>query len=154
MISRLTFVLIFAAAILGSTSVLGAPPESWGFVRYEEGMKNAGATGRPMLIIIGFENCPYCRQLYADTMSNEELRKMYAADFIRVYIDRDGEGEHQPYALPDGSSRTLKDLLATYGSKSPTVVWADPTGKVLESETGNRNIAQWIRRYHDKFGKS
>jgi hypothetical protein len=123
---------------------------------YEKARKEAEATGRPLLIDVGTENCFYCKQLDLRTFTDPTIIQLLNDRIIPLRIDAN--------AKPD-----LTDALRV--QSYPTLLFATPDGRILDVQTGfieaatlqeklNRTLAalngppEWMTRYVADAGKA
>lgn len=53
----------------------------------EEALKEAKAQGKPVLLFIGYEGCPWTRQMAADCFARADIAHMVAQDYFPVVVD-------------------------------------------------------------------
>ncbi|KAG5833877.1 hypothetical protein ANANG_G00280560 [Anguilla anguilla] len=66
---------------------------------YEEGLKVAKASQKPLMVIHHLENCPVCKDLKAGFSSHEEIQRMAKEDFIMFNLVHETEDRN---LAPDG----------------------------------------------------
>ena len=93
---------------------------------YAAARKESAATGRPLLLDFGSENCIWCQRLDASTFRNPNVIALLNDKFIPVKLD--GNREEQ-----------LTQALNVTGF--PTLVLAAPDGKVLGRKDGYLDAA-------------
>ena len=99
-----------------------AAPSSIPWLSDYEGARKASAErGLPLLIEIGAENCPWCRQMDAVTLADPKVVARLNSGWICLKVD----GQKNPR------------LVEAFGLRNyPTHVYADPSGKILGSNEG------------------
>jgi hypothetical protein len=90
-------------------------------VDYRKAREEARATGRPLLLDFGTEQCMWCRKLDATTFRDPAVAAMLARDFIPLRID----APHQS---------TLTHALKI--DRFPTLLFAAPDGTILGRQVG------------------
>src|SRR5262245_54397548 len=88
---------------------------------YARALKEAAASGRPMLLNIGGDNCFWCKQLDARTFIDADLIKLLNDRFIPLKVD----GDRDTYLV-----QALK--IQSY----PTLVFAGADGTILGFREG------------------
>lgn len=106
---------LVTAAVLGTVSECrAADPVTWR-TDYNAARKEAAERGLPLFIVIGTDNCFYCKKLEAGPFRDTNVTAQLADNFIPLKIDA-----HKEPAL----ARALKVQLY------PTLVLAAPDGKI------------------------
>ncbi|GHV59901.1 hypothetical protein FACS1894103_4270 [Campylobacterota bacterium] len=54
---------------------------------YDDALALSQESGKPMLVVIMRESCPYCRMLITDTLPSEPIDKLIAQAYIPVMLD-------------------------------------------------------------------
>jgi tetratricopeptide (TPR) repeat protein len=113
---RLTvlFPLVTAAALAFPASILAADPVPWR-TDYNTARKEAVAKGLPLFVVIGTDNCFYCRKLEGGPLQTAVIAGQLTQNFIPLKIDASKE---------PGLAKALKVQLY------PTIVLATPDGKI------------------------
>lgn len=138
--------LIAVIAISLSTGTFAAPPAEWGFQKLPAAMAAAKAANKPIFLLFGFETCGGCRRLYAQTLSDNDLRLAFQKEFVLAYVDTEGHGEPDGYALGD-DLLNHGDLLARFkGTPTPSWVFLTSTGVRLHGARGGRTLARELLR--------
>ncbi len=88
---------------------------------YEGARKVSSERGMPLLIEIGVDNCPWCKQMETVTLAEPKVLAKLKAEWVCLKVD----GRRNP------------QLVSALGLRNyPTHVYADPTGKILGSNEG------------------
>jgi thioredoxin-like negative regulator of GroEL len=133
---------VLAAALAGLTSLpasaqLPPPPASAAPVwrtDYNTARKEAQEKGLPLLIVVGTENCFYCRKLEANTLRDPRIVGMLGGAFVALKIDAN---QHP--------SLTSALKVQVY----PTIVMAGPDGKIhafIEGYVEPDRMAEHMKR--------
>jgi len=125
---RVGALLLFCApaSTWGQEAVPASPPSSapagilW-LSDYDGARKVSAERGAPLLIEIGAENCPWCRQMETVTLAEPKVVAKLKTDWVCLKVD----GRKNP------------QLVNALGLRNyPTHVYADPSGKILGSNEG------------------
>ncbi len=106
--------LVTATALALPTSALAADPVNWR-TDYNAARKEATEKGLPLFVVIGSENCFYCKKLEGGPLRDTAVAGQLANNFIPLKIDATKE---------PALAKALKVQLY------PTVVLAGPDGKI------------------------
>ena len=137
---------ILTLALLQTVSALAAPPVDWGFVNIKEGFKRAHDENKPIFILFGFENCPWCKVLYRNALSDSELRDFYRKEFVLVYMSTLGEKEDPVYRLPGGLELSAKEITKTWKVYPvPSWRWLRPDGTLIAADSNARTTVREFR---------
>lgn len=113
-------------------------PEGWPFLEYEEAVRVAKQSGKPLFVYYGFETCSYCIHLNRHTLSAAALRERYSEHYVLAYFDIRAD-PHAPVTLPTGErlprGQAIRRLKA-----SPVPAWAfvAPDGREILLRRGSR----------------
>jgi tetratricopeptide (TPR) repeat protein len=88
---------------------------------YKKAREEAQATGRPLFLDLGTENCYWCKQLDQRTFSDPSVATLLNERYIPIKID----GDRAP---------SLVEALRV--QKYPTLVFASPSGAILGYQEG------------------
>jgi thioredoxin-like negative regulator of GroEL len=108
--------LLGAAAGFAAPRLSAAEPKSitWR-TDYNSARKEAQSKGLPLLLVVGTEECFYCRKLEANTLRDTAIASQIASNFIALKVDANRE---------PALAKALK--VQVY----PTLVLAGPDGKI------------------------
>src|SRR5580700_1358115 len=106
--------LVTAVAILLPRTAPAAEPVVWR-TDYNSARKEAADKGLPLFVVVGTENCFYCKKLEAGPCHDATVVTQLATNFIPLKIDASRE---------PNLARALKVQLY------PTIVLAGPDGKI------------------------
>ena len=130
-------ILLFGLALLAGVAQARVP-DGWPFLEYNEAVRVARQTNKPLFVYYGFETCPYCISLNKNTLSFEALRKRYSEHYVLAYFDiranpNDPMTLHTGETLPRGQAiRKLK------GSPVPAWAFVTPDGREILMRRGSR----------------
>ena len=80
-VNRRCALLLLLIALCAGTAQARVP-DGWPFLEYNEAVRVAKKTGKPLFVYYGFETCPYCIYLNKNTLSFEALRKRYSEHYV------------------------------------------------------------------------
>ena len=76
-----------ALLLLAACAAQARVPDGWPFLEYNEAVRVAKQTGKPLFVYYGFETCPYCIYLNQHTLSTAALRTRYSEHYVLAYFD-------------------------------------------------------------------
>jgi thioredoxin-related protein len=122
-------------------------PDGWPFLEFNEAVKVAKRTGKPMFVYFGFETCPYCFYLNQHALASESLRKLYTANYVLGYFDVRGDRE-DAITLPDGRTMTRAEVMKGLKVTSvPTWMFVSPEGSAVLMRSGSRTGVNEFWKY-------
>jgi thioredoxin-related protein len=147
--------LAFAVATLFAAPLAGAKtPSGWPFVEYNEAVRIAKRTHKPLFVYFGFETCPYCEIANKNTFSSETLRKRYTDHYVLAYFDiRGNPGD--VLNLPDGTQLTRAEAIKRLRS-APVPAWmfVSPDGREVLMRRGSRTPVEAFMQYDQYVSSS
>ena len=127
----LTLCLAFLSPLLFSAELAIAQEENaavWGH-SYEQAVKNARTSGRPVLLHFYSDACLPCQMMERNVLNQPEVVGGLQGKFVSVKID----------------SQARQDLVQKYGVQLlPSDVFVDPQGRILASVTGFREAKDYV----------
>lgn len=129
--AHLPLLVLVAVGLLAPTAAAADPV--WR-TDYNTARKEAQEKGLPLLLVVGSDNCFYCKKLEANTLSDAGIKAQLAGGFVPLKVD----GNREP-AL----ARALK--VQVY----PTTVLAGPDGKIhgfIEGYLEPDRLAEHMKR--------
>lgn len=145
---------VFVLACSIAPAAAADPPIAWR-TDYNSARKEALAKNRPLLVVVGTEECFYCRKLSANTFRDSGILAQVAANFIPLKIDANRD---------PNLAKALK--VQVY----PTLVLAGPDGKIhnflegyLEADRLSEHMkraiaatttADWMARDYNEASKA
>ncbi|HEY1187715.1 MAG TPA: thioredoxin family protein [Gemmata sp.] len=137
---RVLFPLVTAAALWPALPAVAQPgrpaavPKITWHTDYNTARKEAQDKGLPLLIVVGTDNCFYCRKLEAGPLRDPALAPMLATGFVPLKLDATRSPE---------LAKALKVQLY------PTTVLAAPDGKIhafIEGYIETERLAEQMKR--------
>jgi thioredoxin-related protein len=120
----------------------GDPPQDYPFVTYDQGLKAAQASGKPIFLYFGRYGCAWCAHTNKETFSNPELRKLYTQHYVLVYVDAES---YKRLTLPSGERITEADLGARFKAfATPLFVYLTPQGKEIFKAPGFKTVQDFL----------
>lgn len=129
---RLPLLVLVAVGLL-TPSLSAADPIAWR-TDYNTARKEAQEKQLPIMLVVGTEECFYCRKLEANTLSDGRIRSLTASGFIPLKLDANRE---------PALAKALK--VQVY----PTMVLAGPDGKIhgfIEGYLDADRLAEHLKR--------
>ena len=122
-------------------------PDGWPFVEFNEAVRVAKKTNKPLFVYFGFATCPYCEYANKNTFSAETLRKSYADHFVLAYFDIRGKLD-DVVTLPAGDRLTRADAIKRLRS-SPVPAWMfmSPDGREILMRRGSRTPVEAFMQF-------
>ena len=114
------FLCCFTAGILASTSATPAAEPVWN-ADYITARKASQATKKPILVVIGTQQCVYCRKLESITFADADVKSLLGDSFVLLKIDANLDPEF---------ARAMRVTIY------PTTVIADADGKIYAYLSG------------------
>jgi len=125
------------AVLLVAVAALGVGPAAAQDIHwrhdYDAARREAARTGRPLVVDFGTRTCFWCRRLDATTFRDAAVAEVMNRCFIPLKIDAERQA-------------ALADALGVEGY--PTLVLADPDGRILDRLSGYVEAAAFLRRLH------
>jgi thioredoxin-related protein len=146
--NRLFRLLGTLAILLSAAAAQAKIPDGWPFLEFNEAVKVAKQSGRPMFVYFGFETCPYCIYLNNNALASESLRKLYTANYVLAYFDVRGNRDDD-IALPDGRTMTRAEAIKDFKVVGvPTWGFVVPEGgKTVLMRGGSRTRVNEFWKY-------
>jgi len=130
--------MLFCALLLLAGSAQARVPDGWPFVEYNEAVRIAKQTRKPLFVYFGFETCPYCAWLNEHTLSFGTLRSRYSEHYVLAYFDIRGNPA-DVMTLPDGEQMTRGQAIRRLkGSPVPAWAFVAPDGREILMRRGSR----------------
>ena len=113
-------------------------PDGWTFVDFNQAVRVAQRTGKPLFIYFGFATCQYCDYANRHTFSFESLRRRYTEHYVLAYFDIRGD-PNDPIVLPGGEKLTRAEAIKRFkGSPVPAWMFMAPDGREILMRRGSR----------------
>jgi thioredoxin-related protein len=124
--------LIFSAAAYAD------PPKAYPFVSYDQGLKLARETGKPIFLYFGRYGCAWCEHTNRQSFSSDELRKLYTEHYVLVYVDAESG---KRIRLTSGERITEAELGARFKAfATPLFVFLTSDGKEIFKAPGFKTV--------------
>ncbi|NBO92036.1 MAG: DUF255 domain-containing protein [Planctomycetia bacterium] len=88
---------------------------------YAKALREASATGKPMIVVVGTEECHWCRQLETRTFSVAEITKLLNERFVVYKLD---------------ANRQPELAMALRTQVYPSMYYASPSGNIVGHQEG------------------
>jgi thioredoxin-related protein len=131
------WLFVMALTLLAGTAIARVP-QGWPFVEYNEAVRIAKQTNKPMFVYFGFDTCPYCIYLNEHTLSFAALRQRYSEHYVLAYFDIRAN-PNDLITLPSGE-QLPRGLAIRRLRGSPVPAWAfvAPDGREIMLRRGSR----------------
>ena len=144
MLNRL---LLSALLLLVAPAALAKPPAEWKFQDWQAAVATAEKTQRPLFVLFGFEECPYCDHLYRNGMDSAELRNKYQASVVLAYYDTRARKAHDEVRLPGGTSMSHAQFIQQFRAyPTPSWMFLSAKGTVLKANRGSKSTSRDLQR--------
>ena len=135
--------LLLSALLLLALPVAWAkPPAEWRFQDWKAAVAEAQRTNKPLFVLFGFEECPYCDHLYRHGMDSAELRAKYQSSAVLTYYDTRAHGPDEPVVLPGGITLSHAQFIKQFRAyPTPSWMFLSPKGAVLKANRGSKSTS-------------
>jgi thioredoxin-related protein len=144
MLSRL-----LSSAVLFMTvhAAWAKPPAEWRFQDWNAAVAAAEKSNKPLFVLFGFEECPYCEHLYRHGMDNAELRAKYQASAVLTYYDTRAHRANDVVRLPGGTTTNHAQFIQQFRAyPTPSWVFMSTKGTVLRANRGSKSTSAQLLR--------
>lgn len=130
----LLFTLLCGLAL----TAFAEPPPDYPFVAYDQGLKLAQETGKPIFLYFGRYGCAWCEHTNKQSFSNADLKKLYPEHFVLVYVDAESG---KRLKLPSGERITEAELGTRFKAfATPLFVFLTPQGQEIFKAPGFKTV--------------
>jgi thioredoxin-related protein len=137
--SALLFLIVPAA--------LAKPPAEWKFQDWNAAVATAEKTNKPLFVLFGFEECPYCVYLYGHGMDNAEARAKYQSSAVLTYYDTRAHRPDEVVRLPGGATMSHAEFIKNFRAyPTPSWVFLSAKGAVLQANRGSKSTSAQLMR--------
>jgi len=144
MLARL---LLSALLLLLVPAAHSKPPAEWRFQDWNAAVAAAEKTNKPLFVLFGFEQCPYCEHLYRNGMDSSELRTKYQAGAVLAYYDTRAHGPDEPVQLPGGATMNHAQFIKQFRAyPTPSWMFMSSKGTVLQANRGSKSSSRDLLR--------
>jgi thioredoxin-related protein len=113
-------------------------PEGYPFVAFDQAMRQAGESGKPLFVYFGRYGCGYCEKTNKEAFSDPEVRAAYTAHYELAYVDAESG---KRLRLPSGERITERELGTRYDAfVTPVFSFVMPDGSVLMRMVGVQRV--------------
>lgn len=130
--------LLVAVLLALSAAAQADPPADYPFVSYDQGLKLAQESGKPIFLYFGRYGCAWCDHTNRQSFANAELKKLYPEHFVLVYVDAESG---RRLRLPSGERITEAELGARFKAfATPLFVYLTPQGQEIFKAPGFKTV--------------
>jgi thioredoxin-related protein len=139
--------MLSTVLLLAVPAALAKPPAEWQFQEWNAAAATAARTNKPLFVLFGFEECPYCEVLYRQGMASAELRTRYQASVVLTYYDTRAHGPDDVVRLPGGATMTHAQFIKSFRAyPTPSWVFLSAKGAVLQANRGSKSTSRQLLR--------
>ena len=139
--------LLSALLLLAAPIAFAKPPAEWRFRDWKAAVAEAQRTNKPLFVLFGFEECPYCDHLYRHGMDSSEVRAKYQAGAVLTYYDTKAHGPDETIALPGGATMSHAQFIKQFRAyPTPSWMFLSPKGAVLQTNRGSKSTSAALLR--------
>jgi len=139
--------LLAAVLLLVAPLAASKPPVEWQFQDWKTAVAAAERTRKPLFVLFGFEQCPYCDHLYRNGMNNPELRAKYQASAVLAYYDTRAHGSDERVVLPGGATMSHAQFIKQFRAyPTPSWLFLSAKGTVLLANRGSKSTSGQLLR--------
>ena len=114
------------------------PPPNYPFISYDQGLKQAKQTNKPIFLYFGRYGCAWCEHTNKKSFSNAGLKKLYPQHFVLVYVDAESG---KRLTLPSGERITEAELGTRFNAfATPLFVFLTPQGEEIFKAPGFKTV--------------
>jgi thioredoxin-related protein len=119
----------------------GAAPEAALWRTWDEGLKEAGASQRPIVVDVYTDWCGWCKRMDRDVFARNDVREYLSKRFVPIKLNAESGtlGQYQGKSL---SSRALAARFRVTGY--PTTVFLNSDGEHLVNVPGYVNADRYL----------
>lgn len=133
--------------LLVAPAAFSKPPAEWKFQDWPAAVASAEKTQRPLFVLFGFEQCPYCDHLYRHGMDSAEVRAKYQSSVVLAYYDTRGHAPEDPIRVPGGATMTHAQFIKQFRAyPTPSWLFLSSKGTVLQANRGSKTTSQNLLR--------
>ena len=129
-------------ALLFSAAVNAEPPPDYNFQRYDEGLKQAAESQRPVFVYFGRYGCGFCDKTNKESFSDDTVKKAYSDHYELVYVNSESMDR---LVLPSGERITemqLGERMNTLGT--PVFFFLEPDGREIMKVYGYQDAERLL----------
>lgn len=139
--------LLSALLLLVVPAAFSKPPVEWQFQDWNVAVAAAERTNKPLFVLFGFEQCPYCDYLYRHGMDSSEARTKYQASVVLTYYDTKGHRPDELVTLPGGATMSHDQFIKHFRAyPTPSWVFLSTKGTVLQANRSSKSTSRDLIR--------
>jgi thioredoxin-related protein len=144
MLARL---MLSTVLLLAVPAAVAKPPAEWQFQEWNAAVAAAARTNKPLFVLFGFEECPYCDHLYRQGMDSAELRTRYQSSVVLAYYDTRARKPDDVVKLPGGATMTHAQFIKNFRAyPTPSWMFLSTSGAVLQANRGSKSTSRQLLR--------
>jgi thioredoxin-related protein len=142
--------LLSTLLLLGVPGSFAKPPAEWKFQDWKSAVATAEATHKPLFVLFGFEECPYCEYLYRHGMDSADARNRYQSNVVLAYYDTRIPKADDVVRLPGGASMSHAQFIKQFRAyPTPSWIFMSSKGAVLQASRGSKSTSGELLRELD-----
>jgi thioredoxin-related protein len=140
-------VLLSALLLVAAQAAFSKPPAAWQFQDWNAAVAAAERSNKPLFVLFGFEECPYCDHLYRNGMDSAELRNKYQASVVLAYYDTRARKADDVVRLPGGATMSHTQFIQQFRAyPTPSWMFMSTKGAVLKANRGSKSTSRDLLR--------
>jgi len=137
--------LLSALLLLIVPTAFSKPPPEWQFQDWNAAVAAAEKNHKPIFVLFGFEECPYCQYLYRHGMDNADLRAKYQSSVVLTYYDTKAHAPDDVIKLPGGTTMTHGEFMKRFRAyPTPSWMFMSTQGAVLQANRGSKSTSEQL----------
>jgi thioredoxin-related protein len=139
--------ILSALLLLVVPAAFSKPPAEWRFQDWNVAVAAAEKTNKPLFVLFGFEQCPYCDYLYRHGMDSSDVRTKYQASAVLAYYDTRASRPDELVRLPGGATMSHAEFIKRFRAyPTPSWVFLSTKGTVLQTNRGSKSTSRELLR--------
>jgi len=134
--------LLSTLLLLVAPAALAKPPAEWRFQDWNAAVAAAEKANKPLFVLFGFEECPYCQYLYRHGMDDSAVRSKYQSSVALAYYDTKTPKPDDTVRLPGGATMTHEEFIKQFRAyPTPSWIFLSTKGTVLQAHRGSKSTS-------------
>ncbi len=125
--------LLISLPLWPSAAPAGGRAEPLGWLGWDQGMSEASATGRPILVDVYTDWCAWCKRMDRDVYARADVREYLGRRFVLVKLNAESQEEAR-FGARTFTSRALAQQLRVSGY--PTTIFLKSNGEHIANVPG------------------
>lgn len=126
--------IFFLLLIVLTNQSYSDEPEGYRFYSFDEAMKQAQETSKPVFVYFGRYGCGYCEKTNKEAFISAKVKETYSNNYVLAYVDSESG---KRLRLPSGERITERELGTRYKAfVSPVFSYLSTEGKPLHQIIG------------------